>query len=182
MLTGKNLVLRPLKADDVEKINGWRNNLELIRLAQGIRFPKTLEMDKHWLDTVCNDMSNKNIFWGIVKKDTNELIGIAQLNAIDYISGTANWGISIGETSLHGKGHGVEALKLMLDYAFFVLNLRKVTSYNLINNKATLRFQEKVGGAIQEGVLKSHVFFYGEYHDVVILSLFRENYVPYENK
>jgi RimJ/RimL family protein N-acetyltransferase len=36
---------------------------------------------------------------------------------------------------------------------------------------------EKIGGFIEEGRLRKHVYFDGEYHDVVILSLFRENFI-----
>lgn len=38
MINGENIILRPLKIEDLEKTHQWRNDLELIKLTQGIRF------------------------------------------------------------------------------------------------------------------------------------------------
>lgn len=176
MLIGKNLVLRPLKMSDMEKTYNWRNNIELIKLTQGIRLPKTFEVEKNWFEAVLADKTNKNIYFGIDELSTSEFIGIIQLNNIDYFSGTATWGLIIGEAAKQGKGYGVQAPNLLFQYAFNVLNLRKIFGYAITCNKATLRMHEKIGGFVEEGRLKRHVFFDGEYHDVLILSLFKENF------
>lgn len=176
MLVGKKIILRPLKIDDVEKTHKWRNSIELIKLTQGIRFPKTLEMDKEWFEHVLKDKSNRAVFFGLDEIETGEFIGIYQLNNIDYISGTAILGYVIGDSNKRGKGFGIEASNLILKYAFNVLNLRKITTYNSSFNKATLAVQNKVGAFKAEGVLKNHIYFDGEYHDVIILSLFKKDF------
>ena len=53
-------------------------------------------------------------------------IGTATLFHIDYRNGSADFGISIGEPDARGKGYGMEATRLMLDYAFTALGLRNV--------------------------------------------------------
>lgn len=176
MLIGENIILRPLRIEDLEKTHRWRNDLEIIKLSQGVRFPKTKEMDMDWFQHVLNDKSNKNIFFGIDEIETKEFIGIIQLNDINYISGTAIWGFIIGDKSNQGKGYSIEAPKLLFNYAFNILNLRKIFGYPIANNIATLRMHEKIGGFQNEGNLKKHVFFDGEYHDVFILSLFKEDF------
>lgn len=176
MLKGKNVILRPLKIEDLEKTHQWRNDLELIKLTQGIRFPKTLEMDKEWFDSALNDKSNRNIYFGIDEIKTNEFIGIIQLNNIDYISGTAAWGFIIGDINNRGKGYSIEAPKLLFDYAFNVLNLRKITGYRIAFNKAAYFMHQFIGGFVEEGRLKKHVYFDGVYHNVVVLSLFKEDF------
>lgn len=176
MLIGKNIVLRPLKMDDLPKTFEWRNNLELIKLTQGIRFPKTIEMEKDWFNQILNDKSNKNIYFGIDEIKTGEFIGIIQLNNIDYISGTAIWGFIIGDSKNQGKGYSIEAPRLLFNYAFKVLNLRKIFGYPIEFNEATFKMHQKLGKFIEEGRLKKHVYFDGKYHDVIILSLFREDF------
>ena len=98
-----------------------------------------------------------------------------QLSNIDYISGTAILGIVFGDKEKRGKGYGLEATQLLFKYAFDMLNLRKILSYAISCNKATLRMHEKIG-FIEEGRLKKHIFFSNEYFDVIILSLFKENF------
>jgi len=176
MLIGKNIILRPLKMEDFEKTNKWRNDLELIKLTQGIRFPKTMEMDRDWFNQVLNDKSNRNIYFGIDEITTCEFVGIIQLNSINYISGTAIWGFIIGEKNKQGKGYSVEAPRLLFDYAFNILNLRKISGYPISFNKATMRMHQKIGNFKEEGILKKHVFFDGNYHDVFIMSIFKDDY------
>lgn len=176
MLIGNKVILRPLKIGDLEKTHQWRNNLELLKLTQGIRFPKTLEMDKEWFEHALKDKSNRSVFFGLDELETGEFIGMYQLNNIDYISGTAIWGYIIGETNKRGKGYGIEASNLILKYAFNVLNLRKITTYNISYNNAALAIQNKIGVFKKEGELKKHIYFDREYHDVLVLSLFREDF------
>jgi RimJ/RimL family protein N-acetyltransferase len=176
MLRGKNVVLRPLSMGDLPFVNSWRNDLELIMQTQGIRFPKTKEMDEAWFRNVLNDTSNRNIYFGVDELESQKLIGVASLISIDYISGTGVWGLVIGEQSGRGKGYSVEILHLMLNYAFKWLNLRKVFGYPAAYNKATLAMHKHIKGIVQEGCLRKHVFFDGAYHDVLILSLFRDDY------
>lgn len=177
MLIGEQIVLRPLKIEDLDKTHEWRNNLELIKLTQGIRFPKSLEMDREWFENALNDKSNRNIYFGIDEIETGEFVGIIQLNSIDYISGTAIWGFIIGDKINQGRGFSVEAPTLLFDYAFNILNLRKIFGYPISFNNATLHMHKKIGNFVEEGRLKSHVFFDGRFHDVLILSLFRKDYL-----
>ena len=176
MLIGDSIILRPLRIDDLQKTNEWRNNLELIKLTQGIRFPKTIEMDRKWFENALNDKSNQNIYFGIDEIETGEFIGIVHLTNIDYISGTAIWGFVIGDKSKQGKGYGKEFSKLILNYAFTVLNLRKISSYVVKYNVNSLSLFKRVKGFKEEGLLKNQVFFDDKYHDVIVFSLFRENY------
>ena len=56
-----------------------------------------------------------------------------------------------------------------------MLNLRKINlRVAKYNNKAKLLYDSI--GFKEEGILKEHVFFDGDYHDVFILSLFKENF------
>lgn len=176
MLIGEKIILRPLKIEDLEKTHQWRNNLEMIKLTQGIRFPKTLEMDKEWFENALNDKSNRNIYFGIDEIETGDFIGIIQLNNIDYISGTAIWGFIIGDKNKQGKGYSNEFTKLVLDYIFRQLNLNKVISYIVEYNSASLKLFSK-NHFVREGILKNHFFIDGKYNDIVIMSLFKEEYL-----
>jgi len=177
MLAGEKIILRPLKIEDLEKTHEWRINLKLIKLTQGVSFPKTTEMDRDWFNQALNDKSNRNIYFGIDEIETGDFIGIIQLNNIDYISGTAIWGIIIGDRDKRGRGYSVEAANLFFVYAFNVLNLRKIFSYLISFNDATFRMHQKIGNFKPEGILENHVFFDGNYHDILILSLFKDDYL-----
>ena len=149
MLIGNKVILRPLKIEDLPKVNQWRNDLELIKLTQGIRFPKT--------------------------KESGEFIGMISLNNIDYISGTATWGFIIGDINYRGKGYSKEITNLFFDYAFNMLNLRKLWGYMIEGNEGAKKMHERLG-SIYEGVLKKHIFYDGKFNDVYIVSIFHDSF------
>ncbi len=181
MLIGEKIVLRPLHINDLPRVNSWRNDVELTALTMGIRFPKTLEMDEEWFNQVLRDKSNRNIYWAIDIKDTSEFIGLVSLTNIDFVSGTCARGMMIGDNKHRGKGFGLEIAKLVEEYAFSVLNLRKIVRYVLASNRH-LRTLKNSKLTKEEGRMKEQYYMNGEYCDVVILSLFREDYYRLSEK
>ncbi len=76
-----------------------------------------------------------------------------------------------------GQGYGTEAKMLLLDYAFNTLNLRKVCSTVLAFNGRSQRYNEKCGYVV-EGVQKAQVFRDGSYHDLILMAVFRDDWLP----
>ncbi len=177
MLTGKNVRLRSLRAEDIHKTNVWRNDLELIRVTQGTRYPSSIEMDEIWFDRVLKDMSNRNIYFAIEEVGTSDYIGMVHLSGIDYLSGTSNWGIIIGDRSKQGKGYSIEAQNLLFEYAFEELNLKKLNSYVVNFNNACIKMLDKLGSIKKEGKLERHYYTEGAYHDIYIFAIFKEDFI-----
>lgn len=176
MLHGQNLILRAITSEDIPDLNKWRNNIQNKILAQGFRFPVSEAIDQQWLENSYKDNGKKSVYFGIEEKKSGDFIGIIQLTDIDWISGTAVWGFMIGDKSKRAKGYSVEAPMLLFNYAFNILNLKKVVSYNLEFNIASEKMHEKIGGFKKEGCLKKHVYLNDEYHDVVIYSTFKSDF------
>ena len=70
-------------------------------------------------------------------------VGTAGLFHIVHAHGTAAFGIAIGER--RGQGLGTEATRLVLDFAFHVLQLRNVLLEALAWNAAGLTAYERAG-------------------------------------
>lgn len=179
MIKDKDILLRPLRREDVQKINSWRNDLSLIKMTQGLRFPKPKELDEDWINNTLLDKSNKNIYFAIeVDNDKErEMIGVVQLTQIDYTSRTAVLGIMLGDPKNQGKGYGFIIYNNILEYAFSCLNIRKIISYVVSYNDRSFSLYNKIQGFEEEGVLRKHFYFDGEYHDVCILSIFKDDFV-----
>ena len=173
MLIGEKIILRPLKIEDLDKTHQWRNNLDLIKLTQGVRFPKTLEMDNDWFENALNDKSNRNLYFGIDEIETGEFIGLIQLTNVDYVSRNAMLGFVIGNDKKQGKGYGYEANKLIIDYSFMQINLKKITSYILEDNIPSIGLFVKLG-FIEEGFLREHFYVDGKFKNITIMSLINE--------
>ena len=177
MLRSEHLNLRALRIADLKFLNEWRNNLENKVLTQSYRLPVTTTLDEEWLKLKMSNNRANEVFFIIENIETEIPIGLIELTDIDYISGRAVWGLLIGDKSMRGRGLGSEALLLLFDYAFNILNLRKLNAYCLDFNAKLLNVLKKIGNVKTEGTLKEHYFLNGSYHDVIITSIFRNDFI-----
>ncbi|WP_297073691.1 GNAT family protein, partial [Thermococcus sp.] len=70
------------------------------------------------------------------------------------------------------KGYGTEVVKLLCEYAFRHLNLRKVWAKVHEDNKASIKVLEKNGFTLS-GRFREHIWSDGRYIDELIYEKFR---------
>lgn len=58
-----------------------------------------------------------------------------------------------------------------------MLNLNKIIGYPILYNDATIKMHKSIGIFKEEGILNKHYYLNGEYHDILILSVFREDFM-----
>ena len=147
-------------------------NKENIFVGQGIRLcaiePKDAETMARWTEdaTYLRDMDSSNakprsvasyreelgsgskrdaLEFGIRATDGNKLIGFVNLFGVSWKNRSCLTVIGIGDPECRGKGHGTEAVRMILRYAFGELNMNRVGLSVYANNKAAIRCYEKNG-------------------------------------
>lgn len=170
---GNKVILRPLEEGDIPLFQKWMNNPGLTHYLSSI-FPISLKDENEWFENSSRSTKNK-IMLAIVDRKTKKLIGSMGIHDIDYISGTATTGSIIGDQKYWGLGYGTEAKMLLLEFVFTELNIRKVYSEVIAYNGRSLAFSNKCGYK-EEARLKDHYYKGGEYHDQVILSVYRPDW------
>lgn len=169
-LKGKKVVLRPLyKETDLEKSLKWINDVEIRNFVTAF-LPSTKKQEEEWFDK-----EDDGIRLAIETK-RGEYIGNISLFGLDYIHGTAEIGIIIGERKYRNNGYGTDAVMLLLGYGFNELNLRKIKWRSLASNKRSIGCSEKCG-YIVEGIQKEEIFVNGEYVNMVLLAIFKEKFL-----
>ena len=103
----------------------------------------------------------------VEKKETHIYTDFVSLTHINWINRNCNFGIIIDQ-NFQGKGFGKETTKLILDYSFQKLNMRKVSLNVLSENTRAINLYKKLGFK-EEGILKEHFYWDGKYHDVVVM-------------
>lgn len=98
------------------------------------------------------------------------------LHKIDYVNGIAETGAMLGAKDQWNQGYGAEAKMLILEYAFLTLNLRKILSTTIAKNKGSIKHNQNCGYKI-DGVRKKHFYRNGKYHDEVLLSVFKKDWL-----
>lgn len=173
-LQGKNVYLRPVCKEDVPHLVRWMND-EDTRQYLYRYLPLTEAEENEWVEKL--SQSKTDIVLTMVHGSSGRVIGTMGLHHIDWKDRRATTGAMIGEKDFRDKGYGTEAKMVLLNYVFNELGLRKVCSTVFDFNARSRAYSEKCGYK-QEGVLKAHVFLHGEYHDEILLAVFREDWLP----
>jgi RimJ/RimL family protein N-acetyltransferase len=174
MLKGDRVLLGPLKREYIESYLKWMNNPKLTQYLLIYR-PLTREMEEDWY----NSLKNRDHFFIfailIHNQDNNEkLIGNCSID-VDWKNRVGNCGIMIGEIENQGKGYGTEAMQLLVDYGFKTLNLNRIQLETYDFNKRAFQSYKKVGFK-EEGIRREAIFKKGEYHDVIMMGILKEEW------
>ena len=150
----------------------WINTPSVNQYLSNIYNAVSEKDEEDWFNSLSSSDANNMVFALETKaKKFNGTIGIHEIN---WTSRLAELGIMIGAQDEWGKGHATEAEKMMLNYAFLALNLRKIVALIYKDNQASLRAAQKAGFQV-EGGQKDHYFSQGKYHDLILLAYFNPN-------
>lgn len=101
----------------------------------------------------CEDDPHQ-ILMGIFLKKTDRHIGNIKLGPINKNHQTADLGFLIGDKREWGKGYATQAIKLICDYAFHNLGIKKISAGVYHVNIGSQKALRKAGFA-KEGCLRS---------------------------
>ena len=171
-----SVFLRAFEADDYILINKWRNDLDIQMYTGGQIKYVSSEMEKMWVqDKMMNNI--KDIYLAIcLNDDSKKMIGYISLNEIDYINSSAViGGIIIGDREYRDGTSIFEAMNILLDYAYCQLNMHRVSGVCLVEHSFTPLLLKSYGFVL-EGIKRDAVFKNGEYKNIEMYSLLREEY------
>lgn len=172
MLWGEKVYLRPLNGDDAELYYEMFYGTEVRRLT-GTQKHITKGQITAYIERKAGDDSGVLLL--IARVDTDEVIGDIAIQDIDRNNRTANMRIAIGDQAHQGQGYGREALLLMLDYGFGILNLHRMELEVFTYNKRAEHVYESIG-FVREGVRRQVLFYNHEYHDAILMSMLESEY------
>jgi RimJ/RimL family protein N-acetyltransferase len=172
-LKSGNIVLRPLRQTDAERLAHLANNEKISRnLRDGFPHPYTEEDAGNFLQKFTNQ--NPVTFFGI---DYNgEYVGnISLVPGQDVYRKSAEIGYFIGE-SYWNKGIITTAVNLITEYGFNHLDIIRIHTGVFEYNTASMHVLEKCG-FIKEGVFKKSVFKQGKLWDEVRYAKIKPEFV-----
>lgn len=172
---GERVTLRSVEGEDVPFLQRAFANPE-------IRYPlgnplKTQEEVKEWQDErdddrflVCLDGDNAGP--GAPDEDDITRIGAASVHGADWRRPELGYWLV---PEVHGEGYGTEAVSLVLDYIFRVYDHPAVGAVAYEFNEASRGLLESLGFG-EEGQIRRGRFIDGEYRDLILYGLLREEW------
>lgn len=164
------VALTPITRADGPTLFRWINDRDLVRFNSAYQ-PVHEPTHRAWLDGLAR--RTDLVAFAIRLRRTGRLIGVCQLTAISRSHRTADLQIRLGDAAARGRGYGGEAVRLLLDHAFHDLNLHRVGLQVFATNRAAIRTYERAGFR-HEGTLREAAFIGGEYVDVRLMGILRE--------
>ena len=161
---------RNLEQKDLNLIRYWRNQ-EYVRSAMLTDHIISEEEHQNWFVSIAGN--NQCIYQIVAYKDAD--IGVSCIKEIDRKNDTCLWGFYLGDPFAR-PGIGAALEYLSLDYIFETLQMRKVWVEVLISNQNALSMNKSFGFQ-EDGRLRAHVLKGEDFEDVIILSIFRCDWV-----
>lgn len=143
----KNILLRPLRRDDIENLRIWRNDTQATRFLRQIGYI-TPEMQEKWFQSYLNNQTE--ITFAIVETaELNRIVG--SVSIYDINGKQAEFGkIQIGDKDAHGKGIGRVAMVIALAIGFDKLGLQIIKGCVHQENIAAHSNDMKIGFKIKD--------------------------------
>ena len=174
-LVGKKCYLSPIDENDVEKFVAWLNDLEVTQYLTAL-YQRVINIrnEKEILERLVKEHN-----YSIIDIETNELLGNCGIMSLDNINQTAEVGLFIGNKNFWNKGYGTEALTLLIDFGFKVLNLHNISLKVVSFNPRAIKVYEKIGfktiGKLRESILKDKKRFDLIYMDILYNDFYKNN-------
>jgi RimJ/RimL family protein N-acetyltransferase len=177
MIAGEHVILRAFEREDAERCYRWMNDPNIVRTLKS-RYPIAFQNEMEWLDRAMHASATERHF-AIERKDDRTHIGNASIHGIDWVSRTAWFGLFIGEPSAWNRGFGSDAIGTLVRFAFDEMNLVKLR-INVFDYNDRAKHILEGRGFVTEGRLRRDFYREGTWHDLVILSIFRDGAAPTE--
>lgn len=167
-IQGKKVSLSPLEESDARLFQQWLNDLEVAKTLNIAEKIYTIKDELDYLKKAIKEKHAVNL--GIIDNQTRKTIGSVGLKEISGVHRRAELGIFIGDKKYWGRHYGREAIILLLDYAFNVLNLHTISLSVYSYNQRAIRAYQAIGFQ-PTGKLREARFWGGKYYNIIIMDI-----------
>lgn len=173
-IEGMLVRLRPLAPDDLDRYVAWLNDTDVTRTLT-LRYPLGREAERAILERLARDAGYRAVNFAIEVIETGEHIGSIGVGETYHESRWGTLGFFIGAKEHWGRGYGYDALREMLRFAFWEMNLLAVRLEVFATNERARDLYERVGFVV-EGRKRGAVLRHGQYVDIDVMSVTRAEF------
>lgn len=165
-LKGEHIYLRALESNDLDFLYQLENNPDIWEVS-GTTTPYSKHVLQQYLENAHRDIYDVKQLRLCISTMNDKVIGLIDLFDFDPKNHRAGVGIVIVESKDRNKGVGAEAISLLCNYAFSVLNLRQLYANVTDDNLASIHLFEKMDFE-RIGIKKDWIFFNGTYKNEIL--------------
>lgn len=168
-LETERLKLRQIQPSDLSAMHKMRTDPKIMQYMD-TPVPASIEETKSKLGQEIESFVNgDSVYWAVVLKDSNEIIGGAGYWRIIKEHYRAEIGYQL-LPEFWRKGFSTEALKTIIQFGFQKMSLHSIEANVNPDNIPSIKILEKLG-FVQEAYFKENFYFDGKFLDSAIFSL-----------
>lgn len=175
IIKGKKISLRQLEVEDCKQYYiDWLNKEETNKFIEPRWQKHTIESNKEYVQKAID--SKDTYIFAIIADGKH--IGNVHIGNIHPMYKFASIGCMVGDKNYWGKGIGTEAINLICDFGFNVLNLHKIQAGIYSDNVGSQKACYK-SGFVKEAVFRKQRFIHqgDEYCDYLEFGLLKEEFI-----
>ncbi len=165
-LKSSHIILRALVTSDIDFLELVENDERFWHLSDTLQ-PFSRSVLKDYIDNSYKDIYEAKQLRLVISLHNNQPIGFIDLYDFDPKNKRAGLGILILE-GYHDKGYGTQAVKMMMNYAFEVLDLHQIFASIIEDNQRSLSLFKKLGFEII-GLKKDWRYNFGQFQSEYLL-------------
>lgn len=171
MIYGEKTQLRRIERTDLPTFVRWFSDPQ-VREFLMLNRPISLAEEERWFERLLGSTDNE--VFAIETRDGTH-IGNTGLHDINQLHRSAELGIVIGEKKYWSQGYGSDAIRALLGFAFYSMNLHRVYLMVYEDNARAIHTYEK-SGFQHEGRLRQAIYRKGKYYDELLMSILRPEF------
>ena len=172
----QRLQLRPLKRSDTSAIQKAASTREVADTMISLPHPYPAgEAEQYIARQQVEREAGRSVTFIIEQKAERGFCGVTEVRDIDHehLQGELSFWLAI---EAWGRGYMSEVVQAVVRYGFEVLSLNRLYAYHMLRNPASGRILEK-NGFKQEGLLHQRVRKWGQYEDVALWAILRQEWL-----
>lgn len=173
ILQGSKVKLRAVEREDILLLKELLNDPRVEHNVVGYAPPISTAREEMWYEK--HIYEDDPIRW-IIETEKDGAVGTVILGGFDWKNRVAHiTGIKLLDHKVTEPGIAIDAMKTVLDYGFYELNLNRIEGGYIEYNKGS-EILNKITGFKIEGVHREAVYKNGEYHNVVFTAVLKSDY------
>ena len=157
-----NIILRQITTADAKDYFEYMNNENVAKYLSGTNLPNSLEHAitelQYWSSLFS---SRRSVYWGIVLKDLNKLIGTVGFNNLWRIHSRAELSYDLN-FDYWGLGIMYKSLDNILNFAQNEMGVVRVQASTVVSNDRSFKLLTRLGFK-QEGVMCKYEYLHNEH-------------------
>ena len=173
--TERLLLRRFVMSDANEIFREWASYDKVVKYLTWEKHGSVSETKTFLMGTIGGYENGDTYSWGIVLKEEGILIGAISADIADVLSRNASVGYCLGER-FWSCGYATEALRAVIDYMFYDVNVNRIEAHHSVDNPASGRVMQK-SGMFHEGRLRQkYITGGGEHQDADLYAIVKEDF------